>query len=324
MKKTILFLFIILYPAIMLGQMKYVDVPTDTVLAWFQQNKQDKPLHVLLYKWRNKSNIRYNYKEMYYNDSLKYYLMQCLDVEAFKEYEIQSQKEKIESNTKFVDGLILNKLKNNQAALDSVISDADLYKIYKDSVITKNINNYIPQVEETVKYPHLLPIDILTNIGYPEFYEKLKQYWIESNNPYYYAKLLYLGDPDVCEIFDNEVKEFVRTNGKTGAYDMFFKLVWDNTICNTSYGIQKQLETLSVTSKLSLLNDTPVPFNCLILPFLVGWIEHYKIPVDFPLTYTDSTYLYIPKIKKAAKLIQQKFDEEQAYWRDNMPFNKNK
>jgi hypothetical protein len=309
----------------MRGQMKSEYISADSVLSLCKKYDPFTVLSILESSSFTQGR-QLDYKDMYYNDSVKHYLLKWLDRKMIQERRVQSRIVEIESDTKFINKLILAKLNNDRISLNFVLLDSVLHKVYKDSVINEYIEQYRPEVRKIIKYPPPSAIEILTNIGYPEFHPVLKQYWLESKDSYYYDKLLYLGDPDVRKLFDEKVKEFAKTNGKsTDTYTMFMKL---DKLRRTSYGVQTQLETLSITSSVSIISGTKDPFNCLVLFYLVCDLSVSNTPMDYPLDWAgDSceTFLHhIQTIKKAAKLLQQRFDEEQAYWRDNMPFNKNK
>ncbi len=296
----------------------------DTILHYFRTSTA-----VEAYYKMQETELSLNYKFLYYNDSVKKYMLKLFDVKMYQEYEIRKEKEKVERNVTFVNVLVKD-LVQNKNFYDSIVADTSRYRIYADSAINENIASYREQVERNTLYPFTSVLEMLVCIPYPEVYTHLKRYWKESGKEEYRRLLILLGDPEAQQSFDKEVALFVKTKGKS--IDGLTMLREIESVSSTSYGLRKMIEVLPITVMIEPISDFETQFNCEALSSLITRVNYYQDwsgvdltkGLSLPRSYDDCDDLLKGRdnVIKATQELMKVYDKEQAYWRVNMPYNK--
>jgi hypothetical protein len=130
-------------------------------------------------------------------------------------------------------------------------------------------------------------------------------------------------DPEAIQLADKEVKKFVQSNGKSAAPTEFMSFIGAN---QNPYGIAMLLETLSVNVKFPYYpDDSMEQFNCISIGMLEEQLYLNSIPVNAPIKRTgtcEEWLKHVKAFKDAAQLLIKKYQENEKYWMDNMPYKK--
>ena len=296
-------------------------ISNDSLLKLFQTMKPFEVFEKVQSSW-------FDIKSCYKDSLLKPYLMKWLDRKEYFEYVLEQEKKTISSSPDLIKDeiiYILNR-QNRKSALDSILNDPVQYNQYRDSAISLYIGRYI----ENYKGVHKVPIQAIiihSYLAYPESYTIIKQWWVESGKPTerneYFIPLVRMGDPEARKLYDNRIKNFVKTNGETPDIFIIYR---ELTELNNSYSIMKMIEILSVDKNYIRLSegDSGVPFNCEIVMYLLGIFSYYSdiattvsVKQDMPC---KEQLKHLPEIKAAAQKLIEKYKAEGYYWMKNMPF----
>lgn len=318
-------LIIILWITILTDNISYAQerkiITNDSLLRMFQVMK---PFEVL-----NKIGFgNMNFKAFYYDTVLKTHLIKWLDRHEYFEYVLDKEKETISNRPDLIKDEILYMLnkKGRGKALDSIITNPMLYAQYRDSAISVYVNRYI----ESYKGEHEVPdkaITLHSYLAYPEGYAIIKKLWDESGRPTerneYFIPLVRMGDPDARELYDNRIKQLVKTYG--GIPGIVYIDGELNELRN-SYSVSKFIELLKVNTHYVAMSDGDpgMPYNCYVINYLLGGILTYSIDIGKVKTSDpcDVQKKHLPEIKAAAKKLIEKYKAEELYWMKNMPFYK--
>lgn len=317
MKKVlIIFWFLILANNINNAQGQEI-ISSDSLLKLFQTMTPFEVLDKVQFTW-------FDFKSCYNNSLLKPYLMKWLDRKEYFEYVLDKERRTITNSPDLIKDEItymLNK-RNQKNALDSILNNPILYNQYRDSAISVYLGRYI----EYFKGEHKVPdqaIIIHSYLAYPESYNIIKHWWVESGRPTerneYFIPLVRMGDPEARELYDNRIKQCVKTNGETPSImiiDGELRELWD------SYSVAKMIELLKVDMIYNPLEDNPQPYNCWVLSYLLNDFEAHSIDVGKVKTSDpcDVQKKHLPEIKVAAQKLIEKYKAEEYYWMKNMPF----
>ncbi|QKG81015.1 hypothetical protein [Tenuifilum thalassicum] len=320
--KKILIIFSVLVSSTIYAQSQEI-ISNDSLLKLFQVMKPFEVFEKIRFSW-------FDFKSCYIDSLLKPYLMKWLDRKEYFNYVLEQEKKTISNRPDWIKDEIIYMLnkQNRREALDSILNDSVLYSQYRDSAISVYISRYF----ESYKGEHKVPdraIMIHSYLAYPESYAIIKQWWVESGKPTerneYFIPLVRMGDPEAQELYDNRIKQFVKTNGEIPDLSTVYG---ELTELNNSYSIMKMIEILSVDKNYIRLSegDPGIPFNCEIVMYLLGIFTYYfdiatTVPVkqDMPC---KKNLKHLPEIKAAAKKLIEKYKAEEYYWMKNMPFYK--
>ncbi len=319
MKKLILFL--VLASNIIYAKGQEI-ISNDSLLKLFQTMKPFEVLDNLQFTW-------YDFKSCYYDTLLKPYLMKWLDRKEYYEHVLDQEKKVITNRPDLIKDEIIYMLnkRNRKNALDSILSNPVLYNQYRDSAISVYLGRYI----EGYKGEHKVPgraIMIHSYLAYPESYTLIKQWWDESGRPTerneYFIPLVRMGDPDARELYDNRIKQFVKTNGEVPDVTEIASELME---LRNSYSKMKMIEVLTVDKNYVRLSegDPGVPFNCEVVKYLLGGFSDKGIEIAPPVKENapcKEQLKHLPEIKAAAQKLIEKYKAEEYYWMKNMPFYK--
>jgi len=319
MKKVlIIFWFLILANNINNAQGQEI-ISSDSLLKLFQTMTPFEVLDKVQFTW-------FDFKSCYNNSLLKPYLMKWLDRKEYFEYVLDKERRTITNSPDLIKDEItymLNK-RNQKNALDSILNNPVLYNQYRDSAISVYLGRYI----EYFKGEHKVPdqaIIIHSYLAYPESYNIIKQWWNESGRPTerneYFIPLVRMGDPEARELYDNRIKQCVKTNGETPDIMIIDREL--NELRN-SYSVSKLIELLEVDIHYVELSegDPGMPYNCYVIKSLLGDILTHSIDVGNVKTSDpcDVQKKHLPEIKAAAQKLIEKYKAEEYYWMKNMTF----
>ena len=294
-------------------------ISSDSLLKMFKVMKPFEVFERVQFTW-------FDFKSCYNNTLLKPYLMKWLDRHEYFEFVLDKEKETITNRPDLIKDEILYMLnkRRRKNALDSILSNPVLYRQYRDSAISVYVNRYI----EDYKGEHKVPdraIIIHSYLAYPESYTIIKQWWDESGRKTersdYFIPLVRMGSPDAQELYDNRIKQLVKTNGEIPGIMIIDGELYE---LRSSYAISKIIELLKVRMVYNPLEDNPQPYNCFVINYLLNDFFAHSIEVDKVKTNTpcDVQKKYLPEIKAAAKKLIEKYKTEELYWMRNMPFYK--
>ena len=231
--------------------------------------------------------------------------MKWMDKYEYFEFVLDKEKETITNRPDLIKEEIIYMLnkRRRKNTLDSILSNPVLYRQYRDSAISVYVNRYI----EDYKGEHKVPdraIIIHSYLAYPESYTIIKQWWDESGRKTersdYFIPLVRMGSPDAQELYDNRIKQLVKTNGEIPGI-----MIIDGELCElrSSYAISKIIELLKVRMVYNPLEDNPQPYNCFVINYLLNDFFAHSIEVDKVKTNTpcDVQKKYLHEIKAAAK-----------------------
>jgi len=330
MKKIITFCALILFFANGLRAQKYSrEISTDSLLRMFRKESPFKVFNVF------RSQYFSDYKGAYFNPELKTYLLKWLSKEENWKFEIEESIAEFSTNSEFVKHLIRHKLllKHHEAWLDSITRTPALYEKYRDSVIFEHSNSIRENTKLETSYPPDYVISFHSKVAYPESYIIIKQWWVERGRPIwnvnhtsydgYLVALVKMRDPEAMQLADLEIAKFVRSNGKSEYPITVLNFIEEN---QNPYGIEKLLETLSVTIKFPYISDGTIgQFNCMTIDILEEQLYLNSIPINAPIKRTSTCEEWLKHVKAfkdAAQILIKKYQENEKYWMDNMPYRK--
>jgi len=323
------FVLIVFFASSIKAQKYSREISPDSLLKMFQS---DPPFDVLQ-KFRA-SDFK-DYKGAYYNKELKPYLLKWLDKEEYWNYSVEQGVQNFTNNPEAIKNAIKYKLtkKTHASWLDSIYNSPTLLQKYRDSVIAEKIDIYKTALKKQTSYPPYDAIWFHSQVAYPESYSIIKQWWIDqgkpvltkNNTPFntYFLALVKMRDPEAIQLADKEVKKFVQSNGKSATPIEFMSFIGQN---QTPFGIAMLLETLSVNVKFPYFPDYPMEqFNCMAIGMLEEQLYLNSIPINAPIKRTstcEERLKHVKAFKDAAQLLIKKYQEEEKYWMDNMPYKK--
>jgi hypothetical protein len=294
-------------------------ISSDSLLKLFQVMKPFEVFEKVQFTW-------FDFKSCYNNIVLKPYLMKWLDRHEYFEFVLDKEKETITNRPDLIKNEIIYMLnkRNRKNALDSILDNPILYTQYRDSAISVYVNRYV----ESYKGEHKVPdraIIIHSYLAYPESYTIIKQWWNESDRKTerneYFIPLVRMGDPEARKLYDNLITQFVKTNGEIpGIMDIDGEL----RELRNSYSVAKMIEVLKIDMVYNPLEDSPQPYNCWVISYLLNDFLAHSIDIGKVKTSDpcDVQKKHLPEIKAAAQRLIEKYKAEEYYWMKNMPFYK--
>jgi len=330
MKKIITFCALTLLFANGARAQKYSEeISTDSLLRMF---RRDSPFKVLReFRSENFS----DYKGAYNNEELKSYLLKWLSKEEYRTYQINQDIKELTNNTDFIKRLIRFKLvdQNHEAWSDSIIQTPALYEKYRDSVLIEESNRYKKSTKLETSYPPEKAIWFHSQVAYPESYVIIRQWWIEMGKPVlvknftsfdnYFLALVKMRDPEAIQLANREVKKFLQSKGQSADPMDFVRFIGQN---KNPYGVEKILELLPVAVKFLTISDEPMEqFNCIAIGMLSERLYLNAIPINAPVkrnSTCEEQLKHVAAFKEAAQKLIKKYQEDEKYWMDNMPYRK--
>ena len=330
MRVTLILIALIVLSVNVIKAQKYShEITVDSLLKMF---RVDTPFDVLQ---KFSTPDFKDYKGAYYNKELKSYLLKWLSKEEYREYQINKDIKELTNNTDFIKRLIRFKLvdQNHEAWSDSIIQTPALYEKYRDSVLIEESNRYRKSTKLETSYPPEETVWFHSQVAYPESYLIIKQWWVERGKPIwninhtsydgYLVALVKMRDREAMQLADLEIAKFVRSNGKSEYPITVLNFIEEN---QNPYGIEKLLETLSVNIKFPYISDGTIgQFNCMTIDILEEQLYLNSIPINAPIKRTSTCEEWLKHVKAfkdAAQLLIKKYQEEEKYWMDNMPYKK--
>jgi len=330
MRVTLILIALIVLSVNVIKAQKYShEITVDSLLKVF---RRDTPFDILQ---KFSTPDFKDYKGAYYNEELKSYLLKWLSKEEYQQYEIERNIQRFSNDKDYIKLVIKRKLitQRKEAWLDSIINTPALYQIYRDSAIVEQLAFYRKDVKIETSYPPYNAVWFLSHVAYPESYSIIKQWWVErgkpvltnNNTPFdtYFLALVKMRDPEAIQLADKEVKKFVQSNGKSATPIEFMSFIGQN---QTPFGIAMLLETLSVNVKFPYFPDYPMEqFNCMAIGMLEEQLYLNSIPINAPIKRTstcEERLKHVKAFKDAAQLLIKKYQEDEKYWMDNMPYKK--
>lgn len=325
----------------------------------FSQNDTIKASHLLmllnkstdLYKTIDDiQNIPIDYKDCYFNDSLKSILIPLLSCDKFFDYQY-----KIEWDDNYTKSAILNFLKDRklQNCYDSIINDSLLYHVYSDSVkieyTTKLVTRYKekPWIQNSV-------IKIMTEIKWSESYMALYNNWVIDGKKItssFFKPLISMHCPEAIEIYNSLVERAIHLH----KIDFLMKVKHDafnyrkyGSYCLDLYIQLLHCDMFYYDDEFSN-NDTiilqKIPFNYSILSPSLNPKEEFITSDNYKFAqlkdsifdnsynkkiYNEPTYSLLGRqiIRFAdffeSQLQQKKeyMQKRELYWKQNMPYYK--
>lgn len=266
-----------------------------------------------------------DYKNYYESEYIKPKLMQWLDRELYLKEALHRIRNNYENDSIYLANKIKSYIKRHNISMASLSHTA--YRLYEDTVVNK-----LMEMQETtirrdgLPFPQPFAIEFHSKLAYRESYEKIKSFWqedSEAEDSPFYIPLVYMGDPKARALFDQHILNVVKSNGDNINLNRLLGFLEGEL--RGSYGIEKSLELLTVDKKIALFSgdDEVIPFNCLILKFLVSQILYYKISIDNSVAKMDPCKAYTThseKIKEAGQRLIEYLRTQELYWMSNMPF----
>jgi len=305
------------------------EISPDSLLQMF---RRDTPFDVLQ---KFMSVDYFDYKGAYFNPALKPYLLKWLDKEEYWSYSVEQGVQNFSNNPDAIKNSIKYKLtkKNHSTWIDSIYNSPTLLKKYRDSVITEKRDIYKTALKKQTSYPPDYAIWFHSQVAYPESYLIIKQWWVErgksiwniNHTSYdgYLVALVKMRDREAMQLADLEITKFVRSNGKSEYPITVLNFIEEN---QNPYGVEKLLETLSVNIKFPYISDGTIgQFNCMTIDILEEQLYLNSIPINAPIKRTSTCEEWLKHVKAfkdAAQLLIKKYQEEEKYWMDNMPYKK--
>lgn len=314
--KNLLITFLVLLSNITYVQAQKT-ISSDSLLKMFQTMKPFEVFEKVQFSW-------FDFKSCYYDAPLKPYLMKWLDKHEYFEYVLDKEKETITNRPDLVKDEILYMLnkQGRKNALDSILTNPELYALYRDSAIAVYVNRYI----ENYKGEHNVPdmaIVLHSYFAYPESYPILKKWWEESGrtiNRSLFLSLVRIGDPDAREIYDNRVKQLVKTNGETPGIMIIDGELYE---LKGSYSVSKMIELLKVDMVYNPLEDSPKPYKCWVIEYLLNDLAAHHL--DLKAKASDPCKVqkkHLSEIKTSTQKLIDIYKADEYYWMKNMPFYK--
>jgi hypothetical protein len=316
-------------------------ITNDSLRVHFQKGK---PYEVYDYYQKRRFDDILDYKALYYDQELKDYLMEWLDINEYIDYKIDKYKKELyqrfedrpDDKESFVKYYIEQSLK---LQYDSIRSDTCLIKIYFTQAIEKSANERKIDLEKlnidssNLREELIPPLDVLflhAKIAYPESYQIIKQWWyrqkkIISHYDGYmtdiFISLLMMNDPEAQFLFNKEIKKLFNSQWT----DLFGIGINEclNYLSN-AYAVRKLVEILSVTKSITTTSDeTAEPYDKLTFDLLRYLMEVNKIENNPFQSLNDLNQMRKNKDKiiEAAERLIKKMEQEEKYWMSNMPFD---
>lgn len=333
---------LIMFSYSLYGQVKIRYLPADTLLRWFENAPNPTVVWDSIDVWRDGvSGIgRFDYEAYYHSAKLKPYLLKWLDRDMKVQLRLKELRASYFPDSKEDSVYITYKIKgrlkkqNRENRLETILHTPELYSSYTDSILNKIIERKVNEFEKKGEpYPDWRNISFHMRLAYPESYELIREFWeetgkgTESNR--FFIPLVYMGDPEAREIYDQYIEEVVKTNGKNVPLIGVLGLL--NSELRGSYGTAKAIELLEVDQMIDLFGfgdpDDIIPYKCRVMGLLISDIFQHNIEVDSVVIYRDSCekhFEHLEKIKEAAQRLIEYYKKKNHYWMKNMPFYKGK
>lgn len=292
--KRIILIFLITLSGTLISvnaQTVKVNINNDSLFIRFQRNS---PFEVL--EWIKSVKPIIDYESIYNDVRLKSLVFKWLDEHEYYLYEFERFKESI----------------NKRIYLD-------------DSARAQSLKMFIlSRPNEKIAPPEYVYF-FLAQVKYPESYLILKKRWeneqkcVDCNSFFY---ILFFDDPDAVAKFDSMVSREVmskdQTNDKLKALSPY--ILVDN-ISNIS-NLEK---LLTIENKdISIPEADSKKYKCQILEILLSRIvNQYEINVDTHVlesSCNDKLKLYLPQIITASQKLKEKYEENNRYWKKNIPY----
>ncbi|MBO7145457.1 MAG: hypothetical protein J6W13_11615 [Salinivirgaceae bacterium] len=295
-----------------------------------------------------------DFKDVYFNEELKPYMLQLLDEKSYRQHEIETLLESSFGSDDAKMRRIKEWLRDNSCSLsfDTIMSTPDLYQAYLDSAYSdfssnlySHYNVVIPNVYE----------EVLCRIHWPVVYKEYHRQWVEDGknitSKRFYA-MLCMHDPDATDIFDKYVDDLLQNKSDSLNKEWY---IHRPSAAMGSYEEKLRLRGLKYTN---LITFTPfpqdreesltVPYNIKIASELIGYdcpserAQQIMNKISVSVSFLGQTFLklnedltideYISigmEIKENAQLFMdiyqpfiQKKEQEELYWKQNMPYYK--
>jgi hypothetical protein len=277
-----------------------------------------------------------DFKELYYDQTLKDSLLRWLDEDVILKHEINRHKEYLlknfggEKKKTFTQNYVSYDLKLN---FDSIYSDSTLYQSYYNQAIMVGLYRY--QKTSLDKQNELLPPSIAlvlhSLIAYPESYKKIKYWWYLKNKKEgtLYSCLLRMNDPEASTIMDETINEAIKSKGKA-IHD--YGIVSDLKYVANSLAVKNLLKILPIKKEIVVIyGESLDPLDLYTFYALLELLQRNGIEGNFlpfnKLNFPDSTkeikYLreHKSEIEKAANQLIEKLEADEQHWMVNMPFD---
>lgn len=287
------------------------------------------PFDVL--EWTRGNDV--NYKSIFEDTLLKPKILKWFDEHEYYLYEFEQRKKWLQSRPDMIDDnirYILQKRCNESQKkiyfmLDTLKNNIQLYQQYKDSALINALEQFKNNRQDEKINPPGEAYLFLALVKYPESYLVIKKQWIESEkciNCIYFKGLLLLDDPEAGAKLDSIIYKDVESKVKTA--NMLFRLsqfiFFDN-----AFFVSNMQKLLSIDFEVVLMDgDLPKPYNCFIMDRLISsMIYDYKIDIDKHILESscdDKLNLYMPQIIAASQKLKEKYEENNRYWKKNIPY----
>ena len=289
----------------------------------------------LVYAYFERANTRLlNHKALYYDQELKEYLMTWFDTDVWIKYKVFSAKrgllEKFDYDPRqkkyFITSYLREELKLDY---DSICSNTALINLY----FAQSLEKWEAKEREKVlkDSANLIPpwkvLNLHAEIAYPEAYKKIKDLWYKHNKTTnigngIFTGLLAMNDPEAQAIMDKIVEEFVSSNGEIDNHELNSAFL----PIGNAYAIKKLIEILPVHKLLPGLSGTDgtsyVPYDFFTHSELRQICIFKNTSINITSAYNvEENRKNKDKIIEAAQEIIKKWEEEERYWMENIPFD---
>lgn len=147
--------------------------------------------------------------------------------------------------------------------------------------------------------------------------------WYQNNrnDNHLFNYLILLNDPEAQGIFDKHVKGFIKTGN--GA-DYILSVLEGK---ETAYSTKKIIEVLSKTTPVKYVAGYGTPFDYFMYRELYHGFAQHKMKIDnlmlgaYNMPDVKTCRKNKSKIIELAKELIKKQEAEEAYWKDNMPYD---
>jgi hypothetical protein len=297
---------------------------------------KEKPYKVFEYYDKN-HHYNIDYKDIYYDDELKSYLLKWLDIDEYIDYKMEKYREErviLMQDDEFsivrIKDYIINECKLNY---DSICFAPEIYAKYKEKTVDWLVDQEKKQMSEQkdkLQLPNSV-LDFHSFAYYPESYLIIKQFADKLNLPVvsetgslnlYYFHLARMNDPETHTKYDKIIEEFVKTNG----YSYIPNSILGNVkSLYNAYGLEKLIEIYQVKRKHIIWSDgTEGRFDSDVLFELLILLKYYYKEEISDKIDNNNMNKYSKEILEAANKLVIQLKQKEKYWMDNMPFNKNK
>lgn len=333
------------------GNPSNVEISADSLLTLFSKYSPFEVLEKV--DWWD-----VNYRDCYSNKKLIPFFLAWIDKEAvFKNRMENYIKGAFDSDYKIycVKGWLINH--KRQGLIDTVLKDSALFNTYLDSVISEITIDKRKLFFSSKKWIDPNAFLVHTWLRLPEAYEILRKLWGEEGSyqreSAYFDAMLAMHDPKAVEIYNQYVDSLVNTDNVAALSEVM--KISENAYRYGSYAIDLKLRLLKVRPNLKAVvpsdSSFPYPFiiNVVFPVFSIHFVYYkclyesdnnfikrinnalftpaskiYDLPFDELVKYAEEIRVNAKEIEKAFMPCRQELIEKEQYWKENMPYYKNK